>query len=65
VWSSHYDAFGRTVEVTHGLSTLTPQRSTSFVYDAEARVTWIESPEGVVSYGYDLLGRRIRTSKQR
>jgi YD repeat-containing protein len=30
-------------------------------YDAQGRVSRIESPEGIISYEYDLFGRRTKT----
>ena len=60
MWTYKYDAFGRTVPVTQAAGN--QQRTTSYQYDAEGRVTWIESPEGVVSYSYDSQGRRVRAT---
>jgi RHS repeat-associated protein/fibro-slime domain-containing protein len=51
-----YDAYGRVTSVDddgHGI--------TNTVYDADGRVIQIESPEGILNYSYDRLGRQTRT----
>jgi YD repeat-containing protein len=51
-----YDAFGRLVQSVDSLA-----GSTTYAYDAEGRTTQIASPEGIVNYAYDVLGRKVRT----
>ncbi len=57
VWSFTSDAFGRAVRVERAVAGGSPH-VTTYQYDGEGRVTRISSPEGVVSYTYDDLGRR-------
>ena len=55
-WSYFYDAYGRTIEVRKTEGTTTTSVKTT--YDDQGRVTVIDSAEGVISYGYDSLGRK-------
>ncbi|MEM1011590.1 MAG: fibro-slime domain-containing protein [Planctomycetota bacterium] len=49
-----YDALGRRVEVDDS-QFLVP---TTYAHDAEGRLTTIDSPQGLLHYGYDDLGRK-------
>src|SRR5207248_11798903 len=62
--SHEYDSFGRPVKETwrdRVGGTLTVTREAIAQYDDVGRVTRISSPEGVINYEYDDLGRHTRT----
>jgi RHS repeat-associated protein len=59
VWTYKHDAFGREVEVTQTRGSAV--RTVTSAYDGEGRLTQQSSPEGIVNYEYDDLGRKTRT----
>ena len=61
-WTYTYDAFGREVKVTQVDFVDSTERVTASVYNAQGRLTQVSSPEGVVTYAYDALGHKTRTS---
>lgn len=52
-----YDAMGRQISVNDSAFP-TP---TTYGYDADGRVTKIDSPQGTLHYAYDTLGRQVAT----
>jgi RHS repeat-associated protein len=55
-WTYQYDAFGREVEARQdNCSTI---RVAKGAYDAEGRLIQVDTPEGVITYAYDDLGRK-------
>ena len=59
-WAYTYDAFGREVEVRQDDGS--GVRTTASGYDERGRLVVVDSPEGVVTYDYDNLGRKTATS---
>ena len=65
IWSFQFDAFGRQTAVTQtvgwdSIPTNLQSRTTQTQYDVQGRVARITSPEGIVAYGYDALGRKTK-----
>jgi RHS repeat-associated protein len=56
-----YDAFGRAVEIADSEFAAAAQPLTKQKYDADGRLIQIDSPQGVINYGFDRLGRLTRT----
>lgn len=61
-----YDAMGRTIKVREdlngdGVFTDPDDRLTDNAYDAQGRLTRVDSPEGILNYEYDDLGRQTAT----
>jgi len=65
IWSHSFDAFGREVYVVASLRDANGnhvvQRTESTAYDADGRLLSVASPEGIVAYSYDALGRKTAT----
>ncbi|MEK7855492.1 MAG: hypothetical protein AAB288_05335 [Acidobacteriota bacterium] len=59
VWTYKHDAFGREVEVRQTRGAIV--RVVTNAYDSEGRLIRQSSPEGIVNYEYDDLGRKTRT----
>ncbi len=60
VWSYAYDAFGREIKAIQDDGTNV--RIAEGTYDAQGRLVEVSTPEGVIAYGYDDLGRKSSTS---
>ncbi|QDU62393.1 tRNA(Glu)-specific nuclease WapA precursor [Planctomycetes bacterium Pan216] len=56
-----YDAFGREIDVTRRAADDSILRSETWDYDAQGRLVQHASPEGIIGYGYDDLGRKTST----
>ena len=66
VWTYNYDAFGREATVVRALRDRTSETvvhtdTVTTAYDAEGRITRVSSPEGIITYAYDDLGRKTYT----
>ncbi|MEX0819437.1 MAG: hypothetical protein WD070_07580, partial [Pirellulaceae bacterium] len=60
-WLYTYDEFGREVEVTQEVSATgsasASTRTVTTIYNSQGQKARVESPEGVINYEYDTLGR--------
>jgi RHS repeat-associated protein len=56
VWTYKHDAFGRESEVTQDDGNVS--RTVQKGYDTQGRLVEVHTPEGVITYGYDALGRK-------
>jgi RHS repeat-associated protein len=61
-WSYTYDAFGRPVKVDVARVSDPDVRTETTTYDNEGHVATVSTPEGVLRYSYDTLGRLAQTA---